>query len=551
MSFVAELLGNKTSSKTPFPDYCLNHIILDDLTPYNVYNRPFMKEIVDSIFTHPNVVTSKGAQTGFSTLYLAHAMYMVDVLGVNLIYYLPTDRLAIRFGQTRLDPYVERSDYLQSRLIGTDQAGLKQMGTHFFYILGLHGKGGAISIPADEILFDEVALINRENMDLAQDRILASMLGWQRYFSAPLFEEDGIDELYRQSDMRKWIVTCRHCNKHSIVEEEFPDNIRETKETSGLKRVEIICLKCSKPLDVAHGQWVPEYPDRSDDSLGYRAPQLIIPNARLDLIWNRWKRAQGKPNKQALVRRSALGIADSGNMQPINSTTLEVVEAASDYYFQDSSEETCGIGIDMGDAAHIAVVAPYQEDGFRILAAWHVDVEDLLEMIPHLEEAYNVGCLVIDAMPYKTESKRVVRILQTAEGYIQYFKQTYKESTEGEDDKEVKVIQVDRDESLDETTGLFGCNPPRALIFKPRNTAEEKTLEEVRRQLKKLLKEEAVGADGVKRISYKRNVENHFGMAINSARIALSLMGTQGKKKGPAISGGRVVGRSLAADIHW
>lgn len=515
-----------------FAEYCRQHVILDDLSPYDVYNRPFMREIVESIFKHPNVVTSKGAQTGFSTLYLAHAMYMVDVLGANLIYYLPTDRLATRFGQTRFDPYVARSKYLQSRLIGTDQAGLKQMGTHFFYMLGLHGKGGAISIPADEILFDEVALINRENMDLAQDRILASKLGWQRYFSAPLFEEDGIDELYRQSDMRKWLVKCEGCNKYSIVEEEFPDNIRETKE-AGKTKIQIICPKCMKPLDVAQGEWVPEHPERSDDCLGYRAPQLIIPDARLDLIWNRWKRAQGKPNKLALVRRSALGIADSGNMQPINSTTLELVEAAGDYYFQDSCSEICGIGIDMGDAAHIAVIAPYKNDGFRLIAAWHMDVEDLLEFIPHLEEVYNAGALSIDAMPYKTESKRVVRILQQATGYIQYFKQTYKETTEGEDDKQVNVIQVDRDESLDETTSLFASNPPEALLFKPRNTDEEKTLEEVKRHLKKLLKEEVVGADGNKRIQYKKNVDNHYGMAINSARIALDLALGYSRRSGP------------------
>ncbi len=522
----------KQHTKLSFPEYCRQHIILDDLTPYDVYNRPFMKEIVDSIFSHPHVTTSKGAQTGFSTLYLAHAMYMVDVLGANLIYYLPTDRLATRFGQTRFDPYVERSAYLKSRLTGTDQAGLKQMGTHFFYMLGLHGKGGAISIPADEILFDEVALINRENMDLAQDRILASKLGWQRYFSAPLFEEDGIDELYRQSDMRKWLVKCQGCNRWSIVEEDFPDNIKESKE-AGKTKVQIICLKCSTLIDVAQGEWVPEHPERSDENMGYRTPQLIIPDARLDLIWNRWKRAQGKPNKLALVRRSALGIADSGNMQPINSTTLELVESASDYFFQDRASEICGIGIDMGDNAHVAVVAPYKDEGFRIIAAWHMDVEDLLEFIPHLEERYNAGCLVVDAMPYKTESKRVVRILEKAMGYIQYFKQNYKESTEGEEEKQVNVIQVDRDESLDETTGLFGCNPPQALLFKPRSIEEEKTLEEIKRHLKKLLKEETVGADGTKRISYKKNTENHFGMAINSARIALSLALGSTRNAGP------------------
>jgi len=544
MGLVQDLVGTSQAGIS-FEEYCRRHIVLDDRSPYLVNSRAFMADIVEAIFSHPHVTITKGAQTGFSTLFLAHSFYMVDMQEANLIYYLPTDKMANRFGQTRFDPYVARSKYLNSRLLGTDQAGLKQIGTHFFYMLGLVSKTGAISIPADEVLFDEVALINRENMDLAQDRILASKLGWQRYFSTPIYEEDGIDELYRESDMHKWTVRCEGCGRESVPEEEFPDNIRDDRAQGS--KVFIYCLKCGKPLNVDNGRWIAEHPERV--LRGYRVPQLAIRKARIDLIWDRWVKAQGKPNKVARVRRSALGIADSGNMQPIGSKVLEIVEAASDYYFQDRSEEPCGIGIDMGDRAHIAVLAPLGE-GFRIIAAWHVDVETLVERIPAWEAAYNVGCLIIDAMPYKTESKRVVRALENAVGFIQYFKANYKESTEGEDEKEVRVIQVDRDESLDETTALFALNPPQALLFKPRDTEEEKTLDEIKRHLKKLVKEENMGADGQKRISYKKNVENHFGMAINSARLALDFLSGGRREKG-GITGGKVVGRNIAADIDW
>lgn len=544
MSILKELVG-QSQKGLDFQQYCHEHIILDDKTPYNVMNRAFMEEIAEAIFSHPHITISKGAQTGFSTLFLAHGFYMVDILSANLIYYLPTDKMANRFGQTRLDPYVARSKYLQSRLMGTDQAGLKQIGTHFFYMLGLVSKTGAISVPADEVIFDEVALINRENMDLAQDRILASKLGWQRYFSAPLFEEDGIDELYRESDMRKWVVTCLNCKRESIVEEEFPDNVRDERKSKG--RIYLACVKCGKPLDVYNAQWVPEHPER--DHRGYRVPQLAIKDTRLDLIWDRWTKAQGKPAKLARFSRSVLGIADSGNMQPITGKVLELVETSSNYHFQDRSDEVCAMGIDMGDRAHAAVLAPLGEEGFRIIAAFHVDVEDLLGLIPVWEEAYSLGALIIDAMPYKTESKRVVRTLKKATGFIQYFKTTYKETTEGEDEKEVRVIQVDRDESLDETTSLFALNPPQALLFKPRSVEEEKVLEEIKRHLKKLVKEEIVGPDGQKRISYKRNVENHYGMAINSARLALTFRKV--KLQGRGLTGARIVGRSAVADINW
>lgn len=545
MGLVNDLVGTSQAG-TSFEEYCSRHIFLDDRSPYLVNSRAFMADIVEAIFNHPHVTIEKGAQTGFSTLFLAHSFYMVDLMEANLIYYLPTDRMANRFGQTRFDPYVERSKYLKDRMLGTDQAGLKQIGTHFFYMLGLVSKTGAISIPADEVLFDEVALINRENMELAQDRILASKLGWQRYFSTPIYEEDGIDELYRESDMHKWTVRCEGCRREYIPEEEFPDNIRDERSQGG--KVYLYCVNCGKPLNVDNGCWVAEHPERSN-LRGYRVPQLAIKEARIDLIWDRWKKAQGKPNKIARVRRSALGIADSGDMQPIGSKQLEIVEAASDYYYQDSSDIPCAAGIDMGDQAHLVVLAPLGE-GFRLIAARHMDVENLLEMIPALETAYNVGCLIIDAMPYKTESKRVVRTLTKATGFIQYFKSNYKESTEGEDEKEVRVIQVDRDESLDETTSLFGTNPPQALLFKPRNIEEERILDEIKRHLKKLVKEEGMGADGQKRISYKKNVENHFGMAINSGRLALEFI-TGGRRQQGGITGGKVVGKSIASEIDW
>lgn len=541
---INDLVGENSKSLS-FAEYCHKNIVLDDRTPYNVLSRAFLKEIVESIFLHPHIVILKGAQTGFSTLFLGHSLYMVDTRDANLIYYLPTDRMANRFGQTRFDPYVARSEYLKSRLIGTDQAGLKQIGTHFFYMLGLVSKTGAISIPADEIIFDEVSAINRENMDLAQDRILASKLGWQRYFSAPLYEEDGIDELYRESDMRKWIVRCEGCRNDSIPEEDFPDNIRD--ETARGGGVYLFCLKCGKPLNVDNGRWEAEHPERHN-RMGYRVPQLAIRGARLDLIWDRWQKAQGKPNKIARVKRSALAIADSGNMQPISSKVLEIVEAASDYYFQDSSDEVTAMGIDMGDRAHIAILTPYGE-GFRIIAAFHLDVEDLVQNIPSWERDYNIGALIIDAMPYKPDSKRAVRALSKATGFIQYFKSRYKESTEGQDEREVNVIQVERDDTLDETTALFKNNPPQALLFKPRNTEEENTLDEIKRHLKKLVREEVADQEGQKKIAYKTKVENHYGMAINSARIALEFICPGRRKKGSALTGGQVVGQSVAAEV--
>lgn len=525
MSILTDLVG--AQQYKPFYEYCRDHIILDNGRRYDPVNRRCMEEIFEAYNSHPHITIEKGAQTGFSTLAIAHSLYMADVQGRTVIYYLPTDKMARDFGPTRFDPYINRSPYLKERLSGTDQVGLKQVGTHFLYIRGLVSKTGAISIPADEIKFDEVALINPENMELAQDRISASDLAWQKYFSVALFPEDGTDELYRASDMRKWFVRCSGCGREAPVEEDFPENFVRKDGA-----VILVCPRCGKRLDVEDGRWVAEYPDRVDRR-GYRVPQLIMPNLKLSLVWSRWQAAKDRPSKTATFKRSVLAIPDSGNMQPVGPEALRRVEEAGGYYFQDRSDEITGIGIDMGDKAHVAVAAPYGLDGMRCLTFFEVDVEDLAELIRSLERPYNVGALVIDAMPYKTESKRVVRSLERARGYIQYFKgDELKEGVEGEDARAVNKVTVDRDESLDETTDLFAANPPAALLPRPRTPAEEKTYETVKSHLKKLVKEE-IDEGGDKRIRYKKNVPNHFGMAANSARIALYLAVGRRMRLGP------------------
>jgi hypothetical protein len=529
MNSILKDFASRDPENVDFIAYCRKYIRLDNGKEYNPVGRPFMREIVEAYNFHPNITTEKGAQTGFSTLAIAHTLFRVDMKQNNIIYYLPTDAMCRTFGPTRFDPYISRSQYFSERLQGTDNAGLKQIGTHFLYLRGLVSKTGAISIPADEIIFDEVALIDPENMELAQDRISApDSLGWQKYFSVALFPADGIDELFQQSDMRQWFVKCTGCNYESPVEKDFPQNF--VKKNGDIL---LLCPRCGKPLDVANGRWVAEHPDRTERR-GYRVPQLIIPGQKLLLIWNRWEKAKDKPSKRATFNRSVLALPDSGNMQPVGPQVLERIEQASDYYWQDTSDEITGIGIDMGDRAHIAIAAPYGTEGIRPLAFFEVDVEDLAELTQALEKKYNSGALVIDAMPYKTESKKVVRGLKIAKGYIQYFKgDQLKEGIEGEDDKAVNKVTVDRDESLDETTDLFAATPPLALLPKPRNEAEEQTLKTVKTHLMKLVKEKVGEESGDIAIHYKKKVENHFGMALNSARIAVQLAVGRSLKTGP------------------
>ena len=189
----------------------------------------------------------------------------------------------------------------------------------------------------------------------------------------------------------------------------------------GNGQVALVCVRCGRPLDVNNGHWVAQRPERTPSHVSFRVPQLIMPGLNLSFIWDRWEKAQHKPSKLAKFKCSVLAKPDGGNMQPITDEVLQRVKLTSDYYWHDRWYDTVtGIGIDMGDRAHIAVVAPFGSEGIRCLHFEEIDVDDLVERTRHLEQAFNAGALVVDAMPYKTTAKQVVRSLKRATGYIQY-----------------------------------------------------------------------------------------------------------------------------------
>ena len=506
-----ELLGEKQGD---FREFCLKHIVLDNGKPYDPYARPCMRAITDQLFIHPHIAIEKGEQTGFSTKFIAYDLYLTDQLRRNVIYFLPTDEFVGLFTPTRFDPIIERSPYLKSRLQNTDNKSAKQIGNNFLYIRGLKSKSGAISVPADVICFDEVALTDKANLELAEGRISASDLAWRRYFSAPLFEEDNIDEIFQQSDQRQWVMTCPACNREQVAEEHFPDNLVKPKGQHAF----VACYHCGKPLDVGNGRWVAKHPERTE-RLGYRVPQLIIPGINLDLAYDRTQDAIRRPSRMAQVMRSVCGIPAAGDMQPLSDAILTRAASYDPYPLATWSEQPTFMGIDMGDLCHIAIRQPAGPGRARWIWFEVVSAEDVVEVAARREQEFNVVSTVVDAMPYKTESKKLVRALKR-QAAIHYFRGTEtKEGTEGDGDRAVDVVTTERDELIDEVVDELRAEPPLALLPQPMSTDQERLMNTVRRQLKKLVKEERETPTG-KVVSYRDGVENHFGLAMTYALIA-------------------------------
>ena len=131
-----------------------------------------------------------------------------------------------------------------------------------------------------------------------------------------------------------------------------------------------------------------------------------------------------------------------------------------------------------------------------------------------------LSALCSDAMPEKSEAKRLAR--SVSQGYICYYPHggELKRGTETDSQGAVEKITTDRTDSLDET--VRGLSDGGIILPCLRHATDEDAhlIETFCEHLKKLKCRMVEGAGGVMRREYLKNVENHFGMALNYARLS-------------------------------
>jgi len=190
------------------------------------------------------------------------------------------------------------------------------------------------------------------------------------------------------------------------------------------------------------------------------------------------------------------------------------------------------MGVDVGDTMH-AVVLHEAGDG-KLVIHWLEEIHDDWSRLDKLMLDHEVEVCVIDAMPYKNSAKDFCR-RHPGKAYIQYFKgDTLKVGSEGEGDRAVPKIHIDRTESLDDTVDYF----KKGEIMIP-DRSEYEVVEIFLDHLKMLIKDVKEDAAGNKKFVYRKNCPNHFGMAVNSARIASELAMCEVYASGLLPAGGR------------
>lgn len=194
---------------------------------------PFQPEwYSEEVANAGEVVIIKGAQVGASAYGVRWCIRQVDQFVDTGLYVMPTLDDVFEFGDERIEPAIEESPYLQTRIRGKSVRNkrLKRIGQGFLHMRGSNSKSGAQSIAAVFLFLDEADLLDQTNLPHILRRVTGAKQRGKvpkiRYAGYPLLPNTGIDAKWQQSDRRVWNVTCLECDTEQPLT--WEENVRWT-----------------------------------------------------------------------------------------------------------------------------------------------------------------------------------------------------------------------------------------------------------------------------------------------------------------------------------
>lgn len=213
--------------------------------PLSFADFPFQEEwYSEEVANAPDVVFAKGAQVGASAYGVRWSFRQVDQFGDIGLYVMPTLDDVYEFGDERIEPAIEESDYLKSKIRGKSVRNkrLKKIGRGFLHMRGSNSKSGAQSVPATFLFLDERDLLDQKNVPHILRRVTGARQRGKtpkiRHAGYPLLPNTGIDKLWQESDQRVWHVVCPKCGDEQPItwEENFRWTVPGRFEGKGRKK---------------------------------------------------------------------------------------------------------------------------------------------------------------------------------------------------------------------------------------------------------------------------------------------------------------------------
>ena len=458
----------------------------------------------------------KAAQVWVSTFFVGRGLYLTDGEPINCSVYFPDAGFIKDFVQYKFDTIIENSPYFSEVMeesTGADNTRVKQIGKSIWVFRGTGTMMAVKSFDSDVSIEDEVDEHDAERLEFASDRLGASTMGYRMSGSQPSVDDFGINARFKAGTQHWWHVKCGACNSHFDIVNEFladPDRV--------VRGGKYCCPKCARPVNNQSGEYVAKFPSREKKSvqvskLGIRHPRYNAP-----YILKKFKEADTVAKKKR-VHISDIGVPFStDDEKPV---TVELLKKQrGDQGFRSGADWMTYFGADQGDIVHGIFGEQTRDNRCRLiaLAEWNVLDED--QHISALQR-FSVYSGVVDALPNKSWSKRMALrfpdIIQ-----IQY--SSAKRFIAGDEaalDGEVPYLNYPRDEALQDTVDAlkngFFIFPDPARLGGP----DLELFQKMEFHLLNLVKERKEDEHGRPTYSFKKKVQNHFGIALTNLRLAM------------------------------
>lgn len=528
-SFIEE--ADRKYSSGSFQEFLLTKIRVRSGAEFHTFSykgHEYLRSISKIIEKSKDFCALKAGQVAMSTLLVAESFYRGDkARAMKMAWFFPDDSKMKIFVQDRVYEMIDQSPYISKRLADTDSTKNVQLikyGQATIAFRSTQTKMGVKTFDADAIYLDELDEQNVENVVFADDRIDHSTIALRRSASQPSIEDFGIHAEWKDSKQFMWLVKCPSCGNYNNLVERFIEKPGSIFGKSGKGKTEKTIFQCEKSkcngeLNPQKGEYVAKYPDRLRD--GVQVSQFFVDIKTPEQHRLKWEKA-----KTSLLRKnyyiSTVGWPYSTDEEkPITQSILESIRG--DHGIPDGVETFTYMGADQGDTVHMLFGEPTLDYRIKIYPAKFSVLDE--EAINKAIMRYRVYSGIIDAMPNKSWSVKTAKLFPE-NIRIQYFSKKFSmkdETLPTADELDIEVLNVNRDDSLEDTVeaikaGLF-ILPDKARLTGP----DLELAEELDLHLKMLVKERKEDDNGKPQYSYKKRVPNHYGMALNSLRLAFEL----------------------------
>lgn len=417
--------------------------------PWKWDNHPWLYEM--HLCDVPKIVGQKSAQMGYTEWALNKAFFAMDVLGLSVLYVLPSSDDASDFSASRFDRALEASSHLAAFFSDVKNVGHKRAGNASLYVRGSRSRSKLKSIDTALIILDELDEMMQSNLALATERQSGQRVDTQQILmlSTPTIEDKGINIEYKASTQDHYNFKCPGCNR--FIEFDFPDNIVITGESEfdpNLSKSYYKCNLCEKQLTplvestldkaaineyiaakenlLRHkhfggtGHSVPTYSDR--ETAGYYINQMYSCTILPSKLASSYLKGTKDPTEETEFFNSKMGKTHAVKGSKVTESDIIACQQQFGYGMSDAKNVPTKngyrtMGIDVGGVNHIVIeewTFPHEripgsiwnDSGVpRILYVGKTSgrADDFGEL-DKLAYAFGVDSIVIDAEPERRES---------------------------------------------------------------------------------------------------------------------------------------------------